>query len=66
VPAYIESLQDIQRDSEDSETQNQQPLPPVLPPINDDVPPLENDANRPDFVPVIEDIRIAREFINMP
>lgn len=59
----IGSLQDIQR--ENSETRNQ-PLPLAVPPpaIDDDIPPLQNDANRPDFVPVIEDIKIAREFIN--
>lgn len=55
------SLQDIQH--EDSETQSQ-PLPPVLPLIDDDAPLLKNDENCSDFVPVIEDIKIAREFIN--
>lgn len=37
------------------------PNPP--PPVDQDIP-LENEVERPNFVPVIEDIKIAREFIN--
>lgn len=53
------SLADMQYQEE---TQNE-PLPQLPPPIDEDIP-LENNANRPDFVPAIEDIRIAREFID--
>lgn len=40
------------------------PVPQHLPPPIDQDFPLESEAERPNFIPIIEDIKIAREYIN--